>query len=231
MDSIRGNAVGEMRFDGELVPPRSATEYFKQSCYVGVSQPTPADIKAALGPVGIDRVMWGSDYPHEEGTGPFTKEHLRQVMGQLPPEQIQQILAENAAKLYNFDLDALRPAADQFGPTVAEVAQPLTEAARGCQPGAAALGSAAEGRQLGFRCIGPGAGESLPLPGRCMSRGARVALLRGRRCHRRGVLGHPDLVAPAEQGCGRSCGQPVENPLITGENVRSPVGNEARRNN
>ena len=126
MASIRSNAVGEMRFDGELVPPRSATEYFKQNCYVGMSQPTPADIKAALGPVGIDRVMWGSDYPHEEGTGPFTTEHLRQVMGHLQPEQIQQILAGNAAKLYNFDLDALRPAADQFGPTVAEIASPLT---------------------------------------------------------------------------------------------------------
>jgi len=131
MDSIRSNAVGEMRFDGELVPPRSATEYFKQSCYVGMSQPTPADIAAALGPVGIDRVMWGSDYPHEEGTGPFTKEHLRQVMGHLHPDQVHQILAGNAAKLYNFDLEALRPAADQFGPTVAEVANPLKELPEG----------------------------------------------------------------------------------------------------
>ena len=56
--------------------------------------------------------MWGSDYPHEEGTHPFTREHLRQVMGDLAPEQIQQILAGNAAKLYGFDLEALRPAAD-----------------------------------------------------------------------------------------------------------------------
>jgi predicted TIM-barrel fold metal-dependent hydrolase len=126
MANIRSNKVGEMRFDGELVPPRSATEYFHQSCYVGTSQPTPADIKAALGPVGIDRVMWGSDYPHEEGTHPFTREHLRQVMSNLEPEQIQQILAGNAAKLYNFDLAALQPAADKFGPTVEEIAQPLT---------------------------------------------------------------------------------------------------------
>lgn len=126
MANIRGNKVGEMRFDGELVPPRSATEYFHQSCYVGTSQPTPADIKAALGPVGIDRVMWGSDYPHEEGTYPFTREHLRQVMSDLEPEQIQQILAGNAAKLYNFDLAALQPAADKYGPTVEEIAQPLT---------------------------------------------------------------------------------------------------------
>jgi predicted TIM-barrel fold metal-dependent hydrolase len=128
MQSIRGNNVGEMRFDGELVPPRDATEYFHQNCYVGTSQPTPADIRAAVGgPVGIDRVMWGSDYPHEEGTHPFTREHLRQVMGHLEPAQVQQILAGNAAEIYGFDLEALRPAADKFGPTVAEIAQPLTE--------------------------------------------------------------------------------------------------------
>ena len=23
--------------------------------------------------------MWGSDYPHDEGTYPYTREHLRQV--------------------------------------------------------------------------------------------------------------------------------------------------------
>jgi predicted TIM-barrel fold metal-dependent hydrolase len=132
MASIRGNAVGEMRFDGESVPPRSATEYFHQNCYVGTSQPTPADIKAAVGgPVGIDRVMWGSDYPHEEGTHPFTREHLRQVMGALQPDQVQQILAGNAATLYNFDLEALRPAADKFGPTVAEIQEPLTGLPKG----------------------------------------------------------------------------------------------------
>ena len=126
MQSIRGNAVGEMRFDGELVPPRDASEYFAQSCYVGVSQPRPADIRAAVdGPVGIDRIMWGNDYPHEEGTHPFTREHLRQVMSHLQPAQVQQILAGNAAELYNFDLEALRPLADKFGPTVAEIAQPL----------------------------------------------------------------------------------------------------------
>ena len=48
-------------------------------------------------------------------------------MSHLPPEQIQQIVGGNAAELYGFDLEALRPAADQFGPTVAEIAEPLTE--------------------------------------------------------------------------------------------------------
>ena len=91
------------------VPPRSATEYFQQNCHIGVSLPRPADIAAAVGPVGLDRVMWGNDYPHDEGTYPFTREHLRQVAGHLEPEQLQQFLAGNAAEVYGFDLDALAP--------------------------------------------------------------------------------------------------------------------------
>ena len=51
--------------------------------------------------------MWGSDYPHDEGTAPFTREHLRQVMHDLPEADKRAILGENAAKLYGFDLDAL----------------------------------------------------------------------------------------------------------------------------
>lgn len=127
MAMIRAGATGEMRFEGDAAPPLSATEYFTRNCRIGTSQPRPADVAAAVDNIGIDNVMWGSDYPHDEGTHPFTREHLRQVLGHLPPEDIQQILAGNAAEFYGFDLDALRPAADRYGPTVAEIAQPLTE--------------------------------------------------------------------------------------------------------
>ena len=61
--------------------------------------------------MGADRFMWGSDYPHDEGTGPFTTEHLRQVFHDADPAELKRILAENAAKLYDFDLDALAPLA------------------------------------------------------------------------------------------------------------------------
>jgi hypothetical protein len=124
---MRSNKVGEMRFDGETVPPRSATEYFHQNCYVGASQPTPADIAAALGSVGIERFMWGSDYPHEEGTHPFTRETLRQTMSGLDRRTVQQMLAGTAAELYGFDLAKLRPLADRVGPRVTEISEPLAE--------------------------------------------------------------------------------------------------------
>ncbi|MDG2029150.1 MAG: amidohydrolase family protein [Acidimicrobiales bacterium] len=128
---IKSSGTGEMRFEGDAAPELSATGYFRRNCHIGMSQPRPADVRAAIDDVGIDRVMWGSDYPHEEGTHPFTREHMRQVLGHLPPTDIQQILAGNTAALYGFDLDALRPAADKYGPTVAEIAEPLEKLPEG----------------------------------------------------------------------------------------------------
>ena len=69
--------------------------------------------------------MWGSDYPHDEGTHPFTREHLRQVFAGVGPDEMQKILGETCAELYGFDLQKLAPLAAQYGPTVEELAQPL----------------------------------------------------------------------------------------------------------
>ena len=94
--------------------------------WLGASFPAPADVEARkLLPPG--RFMWGSDYPHDEGSGPFSREHLRQVMSDLDEAEKRAILGENAAALYGFDLEALAPLAEQYGPTVEELAEPLTE--------------------------------------------------------------------------------------------------------
>jgi hypothetical protein len=127
LERIRATGrTGELRYSDEHMLPRSATEYFAQSCSVGVSQPGPADV-AAMPHLGLERIMWGSDYPHNEGTGPYTREHLRQLFHDWDPDDLQQVLAGTAAALYDFDLDALQPLVDEYGPTVAEIAQPLTE--------------------------------------------------------------------------------------------------------
>ena len=60
-----------------------------------MSQPRPADV-AVRAQIGADRFMWGSDYPHDEGTYPFTRETLRQVMLEIGPDEKQRILAEDA---------------------------------------------------------------------------------------------------------------------------------------
>jgi predicted TIM-barrel fold metal-dependent hydrolase len=118
--------TGEMRYSEEHVLPQSASHYFCQNCWMGVSQPGPDDAAARFA-IGLDRFMWGSDYPHDEGTAPFTREHLRQRFADAPSDELRAILAGNAATLYDFDLDALAPLAAKVGPTVAELAEPLVE--------------------------------------------------------------------------------------------------------
>jgi predicted TIM-barrel fold metal-dependent hydrolase len=117
--------TGEMRYSDEHVLPLSATEYFRRNCWVGVSQPGPSDA-AARYEIGLDRFMWGSDYPHDEGTFPFTREHLRQLFHDTDESEMRAILAGNAAELYDFDLARLAPMAAKVGPTVAELHEPLT---------------------------------------------------------------------------------------------------------
>ena len=121
---IRQGEIGELKYTEENALPRSATEYFHQSVWIGASFPGPLEAQA-MEVIGVDRFMWGSDYPHDEGTPPFTKEHLRAVFHSFPEATLRKILAENAADLYGFDLDALAPLAAEYGPTVEEIATPL----------------------------------------------------------------------------------------------------------
>ncbi|MCY4664697.1 MAG: amidohydrolase family protein, partial [Acidimicrobiaceae bacterium] len=72
-----------------------------------------------------DRFMWGSDYPHSEGTFPDSVASLRHVFCDWSEDDLRKLLGETAAEVYNLDLDAL--ASVGVGPTVSEVAEPLSE--------------------------------------------------------------------------------------------------------
>jgi predicted TIM-barrel fold metal-dependent hydrolase len=116
--------VGELKFTPEQVTPLKPSEYFARNCRVGVSFPSPREA-AAREHIGIGNFMWGSDYPHNESTFPYTREGLRLAFAGTDPIELQQLLAGNAAELYDFDLDALAPLAAAVGPTIAELNEPL----------------------------------------------------------------------------------------------------------
>jgi predicted TIM-barrel fold metal-dependent hydrolase len=128
MAGIRDNgAIGELRFKPEHILPKSATEYFRQNVWLGISFPKTDDVAAARETLGVDKVMWGSDYPHDEGTYPYTTLSLRQIFHDWPEADLRKVLAGNAASLYRFDLTALAEPASRLGPAVSEVATPLTQ--------------------------------------------------------------------------------------------------------
>ena len=113
-------------FAGEVAGKMSLTpsEYFARNCYLGASFLLRSDVEERH-EIGVDRIMWGSDYPHSEGTFPYTKEALRWTMSDVPEQELRPILGETAAKVYSFDLNLLQPIANRVGPSVDEIATPL----------------------------------------------------------------------------------------------------------
>jgi len=77
--------------------------------------------------VGVDHILWGNDYPHFEGCYPHSRENMRLAFSSVDPKEVRMMLGENAAKLYGFDLEALRPLAEKIGIDQALVSEPLDE--------------------------------------------------------------------------------------------------------
>ena len=71
--------------------------------------------------IGLDKLMWGADYPHLEGAAPVHRETLRYIFGGMPEDELRLILGGNAVKLFGFDASLLQEVADRVGPTVADL--------------------------------------------------------------------------------------------------------------
>ena len=56
--------------------------------------------------IGVENILFESDYPHGDGTWPDTQQVIEKVLGGLPVEEIRMITHENAAKLYGHPLPA-----------------------------------------------------------------------------------------------------------------------------
>lgn len=103
------------------------SEYWARQCHVGASFIRPHEVGLRHA-VGVDKIMWGSDFPHREGCWPYSREHLRLAFAGVDPVEVQAMVGGNAARVYGFDLDLLAPVAARVGPRVDEVAEPLEPA-------------------------------------------------------------------------------------------------------
>jgi predicted TIM-barrel fold metal-dependent hydrolase len=116
--------VGELGIGEDAVLPNKPSHYFDRNVWVGASFPAPSDTRR-FHDIGIDKVMWGSDYPHNEATSPWSIESIRKSFAAWDGDDLRRVLAGNAADVYGFDLDVLAPIAAEFGPTLDEIAVPL----------------------------------------------------------------------------------------------------------
>jgi predicted TIM-barrel fold metal-dependent hydrolase len=54
--------------------------------------------------IGVENILFETDYPHGDGTWPDTQALVEKVWGHLPEDEVRMMLCENAAKLYRHPL-------------------------------------------------------------------------------------------------------------------------------
>jgi predicted TIM-barrel fold metal-dependent hydrolase len=53
--------------------------------------------------IGVDNMMWGSDYPHSESTFPQSRKILADILAGVPADEQAKIAGGNTARVYRFD--------------------------------------------------------------------------------------------------------------------------------
>jgi predicted TIM-barrel fold metal-dependent hydrolase len=113
--------------------PRRPSEYCREHYFVGASFQSRTEAEHAVRDGYADNVMWGSDYPHPEGTyryprhsdeEPTTRLSMRKTYQGLPADAVRKMLGGNAARAYGFDLATLEQVAARIGaPTLDELSR------------------------------------------------------------------------------------------------------------
>ena len=120
LDSVFHSKHHEMRSVLSMRP----SDYFRRNCWLGASFMSRQECEHR-DVVGTERFMWGSDYPHREGTWPQTAESLRMTFAGVPVDDVRLMLGETAADVYGLDAAQLRGVAERIGPTPADIDTPL----------------------------------------------------------------------------------------------------------
>ncbi len=106
--------LGDYRSHLSLRP----SDYFRRNVFLGASCMPRREVEQRHA-IGLGNLMWGSDYPHPEGTWPETRRQLIENFRGIPAGERAAILSGNAARVYGFDVEKLAPLAARIGPEAA----------------------------------------------------------------------------------------------------------------
>ena len=141
LDSVYyGFTGGEIR---SLVP-EPPSFYMDRSIYIGGSFLAHFEVEDAVANGYVGNVMWGSDYPHIEGTWRFTEDQsergemtrasLKMTLAGMSSATIRSVAGETATDVYGFDRAALAQIADRIAaPSPAELTRGIDELPTGAE--------------------------------------------------------------------------------------------------
>ena len=110
-DTFFSAKLGDYRSQLSMSP----TDYFRRNCAIGAScmPRSDAEIRHDL---GMSQIMWGTDYPHPEGTWPHTRPAMVETFKGLPEDDVAAMLGGNAVAFYDLDEPKLAQVAERVGP-------------------------------------------------------------------------------------------------------------------
>ena len=92
----RAVGVQGIRFKEDMLP----SDFFRRNVFIGFQEDDLGLRDRHI--IGVDNLLWGSDYPHAESTFPRSREILEQIFQGMPEEDKAKIAGENTARLYGF---------------------------------------------------------------------------------------------------------------------------------
>jgi predicted TIM-barrel fold metal-dependent hydrolase len=116
--------------------PRKPSEYAAEQVFIGASFLARFEIEDAMEKGYVDNLIWGSDYPHFEGTfqygvttpegEPANKTSLRFTFAGFPEEETGKLLGGNAIRAYGLDGSKLAKVAERIkAPTYEQLSVPV----------------------------------------------------------------------------------------------------------
>jgi predicted TIM-barrel fold metal-dependent hydrolase len=123
--------------DGVVTLSRLPSEYCLENLFIGWTTLAPFEAEAAVREGYSSQVLWGSDYPHPEGSWqyprtddevPMTHLHLRDTFAAIPRDRAAAMIGGNAIRVYGLDAEKLRGVADRINSlTFEELAIPFDD--------------------------------------------------------------------------------------------------------
>ena len=85
------------RYSGDKLP----SEHFQSNVFLGFQEDGLGIKMRDI--IGVDTLMWGSDYPHTESTFPRSRQILEEILADCSEEEKAKIAGGNAARVYNLN--------------------------------------------------------------------------------------------------------------------------------
>ncbi len=85
------------RFKEDMLP----SDYFRRNVFIGFQEDSMGIQERHF--IGVDNLLWGSDYPHFESTYPRSQQIIEEILADCTQEEKSKIVCDNAIRIYHLD--------------------------------------------------------------------------------------------------------------------------------